>query len=206
MMEGIDGIELCSRIKNDINTSHIPVILLTAKTDVDTKIAGLECGADAYIEKPFSPEHLKAQITNLLNKRDEIRRHYARTPISEFKTMSHNRLDEEFIDKCRTAIIAHMSDPDLSVDLLARELAMSRTSVFKKLKAVTGMTPNDFMKLIRLKEASRLLAEGRYRITEIGFIAGFSSSSYFAKCFAKQFGVLPTEFLKNIKGSSSADE
>lgn len=207
MMDGIDGIELCSRIKNDINTSHIPVILLTAKTDVDTKIAGLECGADAYIEKPFSPEHLKAQIANLLNKRDEIRRHYARTPISEFKTMSHNRLDEEFIDKCRTVIIAHMSDPDLSVDLLARELAMSRTSVFKKLKAVTGMTPNDFMKLIRLKEASRLLAEGRYRITEIGFIAGFSSSSYFAKCFAKQFGVLPTEFLKTIKGSSdSTDE
>lgn len=198
MMEGIDGIELCRRIKNDINTSHIPVILLTARTDTGTKIAGLECGADAYIEKPFSPEHLKAQITNLLNKRDEIRRHYANAPMSEFRTMSHNRLDEEFIGKCRTAIIAHMSDPELSVDMLARELAMSRTSVFKKLKAVTGMTPNDFMKLIRLKEASRLLAEGRYRITEIGFIVGFSSSSYFAKCFAKQFGVLPTEFIKNL--------
>lgn len=206
MMEGIDGIELCRRIKNDIGTSHIPVILLTAKTDLGTKIEGLECGADAYIEKPFSPEHLKAQIANLLVRLDEIRRHYSEAPMSEFRTISHNRLDEEFIDRCRSIIIAHMSEPDLSVELLARELAMSRTSIFKKLKAVTGMTPNDFMKLIRLKEASRLLAEGRYRISEIGFIAGFSSSSYFAKCFAKQFGVLPTEFLRNLERQNARPE
>lgn len=206
MMEGIDGIELCRRIKNDIGTSHIPVILLTAKTDLGTKIEGLECGADAYIEKPFSPEHLKAQIANLLVRLDEIRRHYSEAPMSEFRTISHNRLDEEFINRCRSIIIAHMSEPDLSVELLARELAMSRTSIFKKLKAVTGMTPNDFMKLIRLKEASRLLAEGRYRISEIGFIAGFSSSSYFAKCFAKQFGVLPTEFLRNLERQNARPE
>lgn len=198
MMEGIDGIELCRTIKSQLATSHIPVILLTAKTDLASKIEGLECGADAYIEKPFSPEHLRAQIANLLVKLEEIRRHYSELPMSEFRTISHNRLDEEFIDRCREIIITHMSEPDLSVELLARELAMSRTSIFKKLKAVTGMTPNDFMKLVRLKEASRLLAEGRYRISEIGFIAGFSSSSYFAKCFARQFGVLPTEFLRNL--------
>lgn len=90
-----------------------------------------------------------------------------------------------------------MRNPDLSVGLLARELAMGRTLIFRKLKAVTGLTPNDFMKLIRLNEAKRMIIEGRYRITEIGFLTGFSSSSYFAKCFAKQFGVLPTEFLEN---------
>ena len=205
MMEGIDGIELCRQIKNDIGTSHIPVILLTAKTDISTKIESLEGGADAYIEKPFSPEHLKAQIANLLLKLNEFRRRYSGMPMSEFRTLSHNQLDEEFIEKCRTIIIEHMSEPNLSVELLARELAMSRTSLFKKLKAVTDMTPNDFMKLIRLKEASRLLAEGRYRISEIGFIAGFSSSSYFAKCFAKQFGVLPTEFLRNLEQNAAPD-
>ena len=197
MMADIDGIELCRRIKNDISTSHIPVILLTARTGVSSKIEGLECGADAYIEKPFSPDQLKAQISSLLRTRDEIRRLYAGKFMTEFDTGSQqNRLDEEFILKCRDVIIAHMRNPDLSVGLLARELAMGRTLIFRKLKAVTGLTPNDFMKLIRLNEAKRMIIEGRYRITEIGFLTGFSSSSYFAKCFAKQFGVLPTEFLE----------
>ena len=198
MMEGIDGIELCRRVKTDLNTSHIPVILLTARTDVESKIEGLECGADAYLEKPFSSDHLKAQIANLLHKQNELRRHYASKPLSE-STPLHNPLDEEFIRKCREVIVAHMSDPELSVGLLARELAMSRTLIFKKLKAITDTTPNDFMKLVRLKEASRMMVEGRYRITEIGFLTGFSSSSYFAKCFAKQFGMLPTEFIEKYK-------
>jgi len=197
MMADIDGIELCRRIKNDISTSHIPVILLTARTGISSKIEGFECGADAYIEKPFSPDQLKAQISSLLRTRDEIRRFYAGKFMTEFDTGSQqNRLDEEFILKCRDVIIAHMRNPDLSVGLLARELAMGRTLIFRKLKAVTGLTPNDFMKLIRLNEAKRMIIEGRYRITEIGFLTGFSSSSYFAKCFAKQFGVLPTEFLE----------
>lgn len=207
MMADIDGIELCRRIKNDISTSHIPVILLTARTGVSSKIEGLECGADAYIEKPFSPDQLKAQISSLLHTRDEIRRLYAGKFMTEFEPVSqHNRLDEEFILKCRDVIIAHMRDPDLSVGLLARELAMGRTLIFRKLKAVTGMTPNDFMKLIRLKEAKHMIIEGRYRITEIGFLTGFSSSSYFAKCFAKQFGILPTEFLEKQGAETQAPE
>ena len=173
------------------------MILLTARTGISSKIEGFECGADAYIEKPFSPDQLKAQISSLLRTRDEIRRFYAGKFMTEFDTGSQqNRLDEEFILKCRDVIIAHMRTPDLSVGLLARELAMGRTLIFRKLKAVTGLTPNDFMKLIRLNEAKRMIIEGRYRITEIGFLTGFSSSSYFAKCFAKQFGVLPTEFLE----------
>jgi signal transduction histidine kinase/ligand-binding sensor domain-containing protein/DNA-binding response OmpR family regulator len=198
MMDGMDGIELCRRIKGDLYTCHIPTVLLTAKTDVGTKIESLDCGADAYIEKPFSPDHLKAQLRNLLRKRDEVRRNFVSTPLTEIRTTVHNRLDEEFIEKTRAVIIENMSNPALSVDLLARELAVSRTSIFKKLKAITGMTPNDFMKLVRLKEASRMIVEGEYRITEIGFITGFSSSSYFAKCFLKQFGILPTEFVKSL--------
>ena len=171
MMADIDGIELCRRIKNDISTSHIPVILLTARTGVSSKIEGLECGADAYIEKPFSPDQLKAQISSLLRTRDEIRRLYAGKFMTEFDTGSQqNRLDEEFILKCRDVIIAHMRNPDLSVGLLARELAMGRTLIFRKLKAVTGLTPNDFMKLIRLNEAKRMIIKADTALPKSDFL------------------------------------
>ncbi|MBQ8308038.1 MAG: response regulator, partial [Alistipes sp.] len=198
MMPGISGVELCRRIKNDIQVSHVPVILLTARTDVKTKIESLNCGVDAYIEKPFSTDYLKAQVANLFRKYEGMKTVYASTPMSEVRAVTHSELDKEFIEQSREVIIANMSNPDLSVDFLAKEMGMSRTSIFKKLKAITGMTPNDFMKFIRLNEACRLLVEGKYRITEIGFITGFSSSSYFAKCFAKQFGTLPTEFVRNL--------
>lgn len=198
MMPGISGVELCRRIKNDIQVSHVPVILLTARTDVKTKIESLDCGVDAYIEKPFSTDYLKAQVANLFRKYEGMKTVYASTPMSEVRAVTHSELDKEFIEQSREVIIANMSNPDLSVDFLAKEMGMSRTSIFKKLKAITGMTPNDFMKFIRLNEACRLLVEGKYRITEIGFITGFSSSSYFAKCFAKQFGTLPTEFVRNL--------
>lgn len=200
MMPGIDGIEFCRRVKDDVNISHIPVILLSAKTDAGSKIAGLEFGADAYIEKPFSPEHLKAQIASLFRKRSALHDAYARMPISQIRTMAQGRRDTEFLDACRRIVVANMSNSGLSVDFLAAEMGLSRTAIFKKLKALTGMTPNDFMKSVRLDEASRMLVEGRYSITEIGFVTGFSSSSYFAKCFAKQFGVLPSEYVQNAGG------
>ncbi len=199
VMDGISGMELCRRIKSERTTDHIPVIMLTAKTDINTKIEGLEQGVDAYIEKPFSPNYLQAQVANILHKREEIRTRYAQNPITDLQPFTSNSRDDDFLRQCHDVIVAHMSDSGLSVDFLAREMAMSRSLIFKKLKAVTGMTPNDFMKVIRLKEASRLMVEGRYRITEIGFLAGFNSSSYFAKCFAKQFGILPTEFMKRLE-------
>ena len=197
MMAGTDGMELCRRIRDNMETSHIPVILLTARTGETSRIEGFECGADAYIEKPFSPDYLKKQIASILHKRDEIRRRYDRNS-TDIRIQTHNRLDEEFIDKCREIVLTHIGDPDLSVDFLARELGMSRTSTFKKLKTISGMTPNDFMKHVRLKEAMRLMIEGKYGITEIGYITGFSSSSYFAKCFAQEFKILPTEFVRRL--------
>ncbi len=205
MMPGISGIELCRNIKNDIRTSHIHVILLTAKTDNQSKIDSLENGVDAYIEKPFSPHYLLAQINNLFKRNSENIKDYGKKPMVEIRQIARNRLDEEFIEKCNAFISANMSDSDLSVDTLARELALSRTAVFRKLKAITGMTPNDFMKFVRLNEAGRMLMEGRYSITEIGYITGFSSSSYFAKCFFRQFGILPSDFVKNADGEVSQE-
>lgn len=204
MMEEMDGFELCGKIKTDINISHVPVILLTAKTDTESKIKGLESGADAYIEKPFSPFHLKAQLRNLLKKREKQQKTYASTPLSDLHSTIHNKLDEEFMNKCTDIILNNIEDPEFSVSTLAQELGMSRTSVFTKIKGIIGMTPNDFIKITRLKKACRMMVEGEYRITEIGFLVGFSSSSYFAKCFQKQFGMLPTEFLKKAKEDPSS--
>lgn len=201
MMEGIDGFEVCKRIKNNINISHIPVILLTAKTDTESKVEGLEAGADAYIEKPFAASHLIAQIDNLLKKKEEYQRTFASNPLSEVHAVSQNKLDEEFIEQCTKIILDNLDNTEFSINSLAQELNMSRTSVFTKIKGIMGMTPNDFIKVTKLKTAAKLLAEGKYRISEITYIVGFSSSSYFAKCFQKQFGILPTDFVKNLKGN-----
>lgn len=202
MMEGIDGFEVCKRIKQNLNISHIPVILLTAKTDTESKVEGLEAGADAYIEKPFAASYLIAQIDNLLKKKEEYQRAFANNPLSEVHAASQNQLDEEFIKQCTKIILDNLDNTDFSINLLAQELNMSRTSVFTKIKGIMGMTPNDFIKVTKLKTAAKLLAEGKYRISEITYIVGFSSSSYFAKCFQKQFGILPTDFVKQIKDNS----
>ena len=206
MMEEMDGFELCRQIKNDIYISHVPVILLTAKTDTESKIKGLEVGADAYIEKPFSPFHLRAQIQNLFKKRESQQKEYASTPFSDLHSTIHNKLDGEFMSKCTEIILNNIEDTEFSVNTLAQELNMSRTSVFTKIKGIINMTPNDFIKTTRLKEACRMMMEGEYRVTEIGFLVGFSSSSYFAKCFFKQFGMLPTDFIKNLKEKNDKND
>ena len=194
-----DDLELCRRIKTDIDTSHIPVVLLTAKTNLETKIQGLEYGADAYIEKPFSITHLNAQLTNLIAGRNRLREVFASTPQPATRIEAYNRLDQEFVDRCTAIITENIPVPDFSIEMLAQEMGMSRTSVFVKLKAITGTTPNDFIKLIRLKVACKLMAEGHYRATEVGFLVGFNSSSYFAKCFFKQFGMRPNDYIKSLE-------
>lgn len=206
MMPGMSGIELCRKIKEDIRTSHVHVILLTAKIDNESKIESLQYGVDAYVEKPFSPQHLLAQVGNLMKKNMDDMKNYSKTPLVEIRQITRNQIDKEFMEKCSSVIIANMGNAEMSVDILARELALSRTAIFRKLKAITGMTPNDFMKFVRLNEACRLLAEGRYSITEIGYITGFSSSSYFAKCFFRQFGILPSDFVKSITGETQKDD
>ncbi|MEI2273536.1 response regulator [Sphingobacterium sp. ML3W] len=196
MMEDMDGLKLCRQIKRDIDISHIPIVLLSAKHDIETKLEGLEIGTDAYVEKPFSPFQLKAQLKNLLEKREELKKRYASTPNLEAKVTTHNKMDEEFIERCLAIINENLDDSGFSIEKLASEMAMSRTSLFSKVKAITGMTPNDFIKVTRLKEACKLLKEGKYRVTEIGYLVGFGSPSYFTKCFSKQFGMLPTDYVK----------
>ncbi|MDR2057440.1 MAG: response regulator [Dysgonamonadaceae bacterium] len=194
MMPGMNGIALCGEIKKNLKYSHIPVILLTAKTTLQSKIEGLKTGADEYIEKPFSMDYLKARIGNLLESRRKIRELYKRSPELAYDTIVHSKADEEFLNRLMEQIHAHLEDTDLNVDTLAAVMNMSRATLFRKVKSISELSPNDFIRLVRLKRAAELLKEKEYRVNEIAFIVGFSSLSYFSKCFYKQFGILPKDF------------
>lgn len=199
MMEGMDGLEFCKKVKSNIATSHIPFVLLTAKDGVDVKIQSLDYGSDAFIEKPFSPKHLKAQIRNLLKKREELRKEVAESPLFDTDKITPNKLDRNFLNESLKIIEENLNTPGFSVDTFSRKIGMSRTAMYTKIKALTGMTPNNFIKMIRLKIACKLLVQEDYNISEIGYIVGFSSPSYFSKCFIKQFGISPSDFTTKVK-------
>ena len=190
MMPEIDGFELCKRLKNNINYSHIPIILLTARATLQSKIEGIELGADAYIEKPFSTEYLLVKIATLLTNLEKLRKAFTSSPFVEARTIALSNADEKFLDKLTETIKKNISEPEFNVDILASE---------RKIKSIAQITPNEYIQLERLKTAAQLLQSGNYKINEICYIVGFNSSSYFAKCFQKQFGVLPKEFCSSIR-------
>ncbi len=194
VMPLMDGFELCKTIKSNVGYSHIPIILLTAKTNIQSKIEGMELGADSYIEKPFSPEYLLAVVSNLINNREKLRRDFAKSPFVAVNTMALTKADEEFIKKLNEIILSNLSNQEFSMDDIAESLNMSRSSFYRKMKGVLDLTPNEYLRIERLKRAAQLLKEGGIRINEVCYMVGFNSSSYFSKCFLKQFGVLPKDF------------
>lgn len=201
MMPVMDGIELSRQVKSNIEWSHIPIILLTAKTSLEAKTAGIECGADVYIEKPFTIRQLKAQIENLLQLRLAYHKVMQNLNIStsaksapeQGNTILSQR-DYELISQIKTIIEQQMAEPDFSIDTLADALNMSRSNFYRKIKALSGMPPNDYLKVVRLNRAAELLRQG-YRATEVSELVGFGSASYFTKCFKEHFGVLPKDFV-----------
>lgn len=195
MMPQMDGFELCKTIKSDLSYSHIPVVLLTAKTNIQSKIEGLELGADAYIEKPFSMEYLLANISSLIHNREKLRQTFAKSPFVAANTMALTKADEEFIWKLNDIIQANLHNPEFSMEDMADALKMSRSSFYRKIKGVLDLSPNEYLRLERLKQAAQLLKEGKSRVNEICYTVGFNSPSYFSKCFLKQFGVLPKDFI-----------
>ena len=197
MMPEMDGFELCHTLKTDIEHSHIPIILLTAKVTMQSKIEGIELGADDLYRKPFSTEYLLARIANLLSNQDKLRHAFTSSPFVNAKTIALSKADENFLDKLIEVIQKNISEPDFNVDILAEKMNMSRSSLHRKIKGIAQITPNEFIQLERLKMAAQLIQSGEYRINEVCYIVGFNSSSYFAKCFQKQFGVLPKDFCKN---------
>lgn len=199
MMPDMDGFELCSWIKNRPESAHLPVILLTAKDTVQSKIDGLKKGADAYIEKPFSTEYLEAQVETLLQNRILLKEYYTSSPISHVSYPDINKNKEQFFTEIQNMIFAHLNDMSFDVNQLADLLHMSRPTLYRKIKSLFQMAPNELIHQIRLNNAAELIASGQRRISEVAEEVGYNSLSQFGRHFSRQFRMTPTEYKDKVK-------
>jgi AraC-like DNA-binding protein len=167
---------------------------------LQSKIEGLELGADVYIEKPFSPEHLQVQIASLLMNRNKVKEYFAKSPVAHIHSMAFNSADEEFLGRVQDIVLEHMEDADLDVEHLARYMNMSRPTLYRKLNEITDLTPSELINITRLKKAAKLLKEGKLNINEIAELVGYTNATHFGRNFQKQFGIIPSEFIKKGEG------
>ncbi len=201
MMPVMNGIEFCSLIKENINTSHIPIILLTARSPLLFKLEGLENGADEYISKPFNPNLLEVKVWNLIGNRQKMRARFQKEVFLEPTNSFISTVDDLLIEKIIKYIEVHMEEEGLSVESLSDHVGMSRGNLYKKLKALTAKTPVEFIRYIRLKRAAQLLKQYKVYINEVSLMVGFQDINYFRKCFKEEFGVSPTDFAKQFKNN-----
>ncbi|RAV98244.1 hybrid sensor histidine kinase/response regulator transcription factor [Pseudochryseolinea flava] len=194
MMEKMDGIEFCHTLKHNIKSSHIPVVLLTARSAHHHHKEGLETGADSYITKPFSPEILSLTINNLLQARENSKRYY-RTLFFSDETPKIASADEKLLQTIYDVVKVNMDNADLSVDTLSQELGLSKTLVYRKIKQLTGLSPIEYIRSLRISEAAKLLRTQKYKVYEVVYLVGFSDIKYFRKCFIKEFGYPPSQLL-----------
>jgi YesN/AraC family two-component response regulator len=196
MMPVMDGITLCRNLKSDKRTCHIPLILLTARTSLIFKVDGLERGADEYMTKPFNPRVLELKVRNLMAQR--VRLHQAftdhRVLTIEPKRVTLNSSDELFIQQAMESIENNMTNSGFSVEELCREVGMSRMQLYRKLKALTGLSANEFIRTMRLKRAAQLLEQNQLTVAEVTYEVGFEDLPYFRECFKKMFGVTPSQY------------
>jgi len=195
MMPEMDGITLCRTLKSNTGTSHIPVVLLTAKMTPESEIEGLETGADAYVKKPFQLNILKQQIINIYGQREKLKSRFRQEIILEPSEITVTTVDEAFLKKAMDLIEDHMSDAEYNVEALVKDMYISRSKLYLKIKALTGQSTSEFIRTIRLKRAVQLLEKSDFTIKEIMFKTGFNTASYFSKCFKKQYGIVPSEYV-----------
>lgn len=196
MMPMLDGYTLCNRIRENKETSHLPIILLTAKTGTEAEQEAFACKADAFVNKPFNQRILKQRVDNLLEQRRTLREKYSKSPDAEITSLAVRPIDEEFLKKVEFAILSNLTTPNFGVEKLAFEMAMSASGLFRKFKALTGMAPVEFIQLSKLRNAAHLLKTSTMQIIEIAETSGFGDAKYFSKCFKLQFGVSPSEYRK----------
>lgn len=199
MMPTMDGIELCHKLKKDILTSHIPVIFLTARTSVEHRIKGLLTGADAYLTKPFSSDHLHAVIQNLLFNRKQLWKAFSTGNFTNRTESMLGPLDQRFMDQIQEVVDRQLKNAEFNVEQFAREMAMSRSYFHRKLKALTGFSASEFLRDYRLRQALGLMIENKLTISEIAYEVGFSSPNYFGRCFRKKYGKSPSEYLEELQ-------
>lgn len=194
MMPGMNGFELTKRLKNSFETSHIPIILLTALSTDENVLEGTESGADAYITKPFSPQLLMARILQLLNQREILRQKFGKVPPEIRSAMLRNEQDSLFVKRLDSIVYSRLGEQDLSVDKVAGLLHLGRTIFYKKVRGTTGYTPNEYIRVIRLRKAAELLKESEKNVSEVAYAVGFDNPYYFSKCFKEQFGMPPSQY------------
>ena len=194
-----DGFELCSDLKNDVNTSHIPIILLTARGDSESQFRGIEIGADHFFPKPFNINLLDLTIKNLIESRETLRQLFLNNPYHNPKEITTNSRDAEFLEKLLKYVDEHIDNPDLNINSLAQTFAMSRSTFLRKIKAITGTTGKDFVDSIRLKKAAHLLISSDMNISEVAYTIGHSNPQYFSKWFKAFYKVSPSEYILQHK-------
>ena len=199
VMPVMDGFELCNLIKTDINTSHIPVILLTARGDSDSQYKGIEIGADYFIPKPFNIKLLSLTIKNLIESRERLRKLFISNQYTNPNEITTNSRDEQFMVKLLKHVEDHIGEDDLNIKFIADSFAMSRSTFFRKIKAITGTTGKEFIDSVRLKRAARLLVETDLNISEIAYDIGHSNPQYFSKWFKAFYKMSPTEYMAKYK-------
>lgn len=203
LMPVMDGIDFCKSVRSEAMYCHIPIILLTAQTDIRSKTQGLEYGADVFIEKPFSLEFLKAQIASIIKNRTQLKEIFTSSPMTPPQTIARNCADLNFLTRVNEIIMNNLAESENLIDSLAVQMSVSRSGLHKKIKSVSGVTPNDYIQLIRLKKAAELLTTGEYQINEVAYLVGFNTPSYFSKCFFNQFGLLPRDFANKSRDKNS---
>lgn len=203
-MPVMNGLELCREMKSNINYSHIPFILLTARQNIQSQIEGLETGADAYISKPFSTDHLLAQISNLLTNREKLLKTFTQSPLVYSVSIASTKADEDFLKMLNEVIMEKLSDADLNVEYLANKAGISASGLYRKMKGISDMNPNEFIRITRLKRAAELLTDASMSVKEVAYLTGFSTPSYFSMSFQKQFGMKPTDFVKRNQNPQSS--
>lgn len=196
MMPEMDGWELCKQLKSDILISHIPVVLLTALSETEHTIKGLELGADAYLAKPFNLDYVVTLVRNILANRVKIQSHFAKGQVEKIDPNEFTKLDNELLNQAKKNVLQNISSPEFSVQMLSNLLAMSRVNLHVKFKALCGLSPSEFIMQIRLQEAVRLLKNKEHQIGEIADLTGFSTASHFSRNFKKYYGASPSDFLK----------
>lgn len=196
MMPVKNGLEFCKALKNDADISHIPVILLTALSDNDDKIKGYSSGADGYLVKPFDPSLLKTRIENIINSRKELKNRFSEEIESQVNTLTHSPIDQSFMEDLTKLIHENMGNSELNTSLLCQSLGMSSSKLYRKIKELTDLAPNEFIRTIRLKKSAQLLRTKKYNVSEVTTLIGFSDPLYFSRCFKKQFGYPPSQLIK----------
>jgi YesN/AraC family two-component response regulator len=197
MMPVLDGFGFTKKLKENEITSHIPIILLTAKSDDKDKLEGVHSGADSYVIKPFNSQLLKATVTNLIENRRKLQSRFAQEVLLRPKDIAISSADEQFLERLQKVMDEYLTNPDFSADQFSKEMGVSRMQLHRKLKAITGQTTSEFLRSQRLKLALNLLKDNKATISEIGYTVGFNDPSYFTKCFKQEFGTSPSDYFSS---------